>query len=58
MPPEMPIIKHQSHFQFSDILLFLEKEAKSVVPLRGIFGNPNLGEADPGGLGECPQKCP
>jgi hypothetical protein len=38
-------------------LLFPEKEAKSVVPLRGRFlGYPTLGEADPGGLGACPQQ--
>jgi hypothetical protein len=41
----------------SSILLFPEKEAKSVVPLRGrYFLTPNFGEADPGGLGACPQK--
>jgi hypothetical protein len=37
-------------------LRFPEKEAKSVVPLRGRFGHLNLGEADPGGLGASPQK--
>jgi hypothetical protein len=40
-------------------LLFLEKEAKSVVLLRRRMlnvGYPTLGEADPGGLGACPQK--
>jgi hypothetical protein len=35
-------------------LLFPEKEAKSVV-MKTIF-YPELGEADPGGLGACPQK--
>jgi hypothetical protein len=41
----------------SGILLFSEKEAKSVVPLRGSpLGCPTFGEADPGGLGACPQQ--
>jgi hypothetical protein len=52
----------------ANALLFQEKEAKSIssasqktakalVPLRRRqFGYPNLGEADPGGLGACPQR--
>jgi hypothetical protein len=38
------------------VLLFPEKEAKSVVLLRRRFGDPKLGEADPGGLGASPQR--
>jgi hypothetical protein len=37
-------------------LLFPEKEAKSVVLLRRSSCYPTLGEADPGGLGACPQQ--
>jgi hypothetical protein len=37
------------------ILLFPEKEAKSVCSRRYAL-NPKLGEADPGGLGACPQE--
>jgi hypothetical protein len=38
---------------FSGVLLFPEKEAKNK---RKIMGYPTLGEADPGGLGACPQQ--
>jgi hypothetical protein len=39
------------------ILLFPEKEAKSVVLLRRRFvGTPKLGEADPGGSGGLPPR--
>jgi hypothetical protein len=38
------------------VLLFPEKEAKSVVSAsQKTVGYPTLGEADPGGLGACPQ---
>jgi hypothetical protein len=45
----------------NSLLLFPEKEAKSVVLLRRrltavSWFDPSLGEADPGGLGACPQK--
>jgi hypothetical protein len=42
-------------------ILFSKKEAKSVVLFRRrvrVFFYPNFGEADPGGLGVCPQKKP
>jgi hypothetical protein len=49
VPPKNPI----------KILLFLVKEAKSVVMLRRRFVDPKLGEADPGGgLGGVPPKNP
>jgi hypothetical protein len=39
---------------FNGVLLFPEKEAKSVVPLRGSpFTHPFGAEADPGGVGAC-----
>jgi hypothetical protein len=40
----------------NSVLLFPEKEAKSVVLLRRRFADPELGETDPGGLGACPQE--
>jgi hypothetical protein len=56
MPPESQLV--------DCILLFLEKEAKSTSfgRLYSSFSRKaqvfwwNLGEADPGGLGACPQK--
>jgi hypothetical protein len=45
--------------QLSTIRLFFffsRKEAKAFVLLRRRFGDPKLGEADPGGLGACPQE--
>jgi hypothetical protein len=41
---------------YEDILLFPEKEAKTVCSAsQKTLGGPNLSEADPGGLGACPQ---
>jgi hypothetical protein len=41
----------------SGIFLFPEKETKSVSSAsQKVMGYPKLGEADPGGLGACPQK--
>jgi hypothetical protein len=37
------------------VFFFQKKKQKAFVPLRGRSGSPNLGEADPGGLGACPQ---
>jgi hypothetical protein len=38
-------------------LLFPEKEAKSVCSAsQKVTSSPKLGEADPGGLGACPQE--
>jgi hypothetical protein len=36
-------------------LFFSRKEAKALVLLCRMFVSPNLGEADPEGLGACPQ---
>jgi hypothetical protein len=41
----------------NNVLLFPEKEAKSVSSAsQKTMGSPKLGEADPGGLGACPQQ--
>jgi hypothetical protein len=40
----------------SGVFFFQKKKQKTFVQLRGRrFGDPKLGEADPGGLGACPQ---
>jgi hypothetical protein len=53
--PKEYILSNEA-IELSGILLFPEKEAKSVVPLRGRSIYPKLREADPGGLGASPQR--
>jgi hypothetical protein len=44
-------------YSSNSLLHFPEKEAKSVCSAsQKVMGCPNLGEADPGGLGACPQE--
>jgi hypothetical protein len=48
---------HKNTIWADDTLLFPEKEAKSVCSAsQKAIPYPNLGEADPGGLGACPQE--